>query len=192
MRLDRAPSIHLRTVSSLDVTALAGGDPLADRAPRLALAAVRVLLALLWMQGAGWKNPQSFGRSSGFFYDFVAGGTEHEVFAPYGWLTEHVLLPHFTLFAWLVLLTEIALAAFLLVGLATRFWALVGVVQSVAILLSVANTPGEWGWSYWLMIAAHLAVWATAAGRWYGLDGLLRPAWLTSGGRAGRLLARAS
>jgi hypothetical protein len=36
----------------------------------------------------------------------------------------------------------------------------------------------------------HMALFATAAGRYAGLDGLLRPSWEHS--RSGRLLARAS
>jgi thiosulfate dehydrogenase [quinone] large subunit len=166
--------------------------PLEGRSARLTLAAVRVMLALLWMQGAGWKNPSRFGTSSGFFYDFVADGVTNEVFAPWAWITSNLILPNWTVFAWSVFLVEVLLGAFLLIGLGTRLWALVGVAQSVAILLAVANTPNEWGWSYWLMIAGHLAVWATAAGRWYGLDGVLRPSWASSAGPFSRLMMRMS
>lgn len=153
---------------------------------------VRVVAGLLWMHGVGWKNPARFDAHGGFFYDFVADAVNHEVFAPYAWLVREVVLPHFTLFAWMVWMTELSLAVFLLLGLATRFWALVGVAQSTAILLSVANTPNEWGWSYWLMIAVHLLLFATAAGRFGGLDGLLRPAWQERNGPLARMLVRAS
>ena len=163
------------------------GDPLQGRLARLAIASVRIMLGLLWMQGAGWKNPAGFGRSEGFFYDFVADGVTNEVFAPWAWIVDSLILPNWTVFAWSVLITEVLLGAFLLIGMATRFWAVIGIAQSGAILLSVANTPNEWGWSYWLMIGAHIAVWATAAGRWYGIDGVLRPSW-ASGSRLGRCL----
>ena len=166
--------------------------PLEGRAARLTLAAVRVMLALLWMQGAGWKNPSRFGTSGGFFYDFTANAVTHEVFAPWAWIVDRLILPNWTVFAWSAFLIEVLLAVFLLIGLATRLWALVGAAQSLAILLSVANTPDEWGWSYWLMIAAHLAVWATAAGRWCGIDGVLRPSWATSEGTFARLMLRMS
>jgi thiosulfate dehydrogenase [quinone] large subunit len=42
------------------------------------------------------------------------------------------------------------------------------------------------------MLMMHLALFATAAGRFFGLDGLLRPQWLASPGRVARLLVRAS
>jgi thiosulfate dehydrogenase (quinone) large subunit len=83
--------------------------------------------------------------------------------------------PNIVVFGWGVLLVELALATFLLAGLATRLWAAVGAVQGLAIGLSVAVAPGEWGWSYWLLVAAHVAVAAApAAGRTAGLDGVVR------------------
>jgi thiosulfate dehydrogenase [quinone] large subunit len=66
------------------------------------------------------------------------------------------------------------------------------VAQSVAIALSVLNAPHEWPWSYYLMIAVHLLLFATAAGRVWGLDGLLRPVWAASQGRWSRLALRLS
>ena len=47
----------------------------------------------------------------------------HQVFGPYAWLVDRLVLPNFTFFGWMVLLVEASLGAFLLIGLATRFWA---------------------------------------------------------------------
>ncbi|MBA2274660.1 MAG: TQO small subunit DoxD [Actinobacteria bacterium] len=159
----------------------------------MALFATRVVLGLLWLQNSGWKTPPDFGRSSGSgLYRFTRLAIEHEVFAPYAFVVREVVLPNFIAFGWLVLFVEAALGGFLLVGLATRFWALVGVVQSAAIALSVLGAPGEWSWSYYLMIAGHLAVFGAAAGRFWGLDGVLRPQWMRSNSVVARLLSRAS
>jgi thiosulfate dehydrogenase [quinone] large subunit len=92
----------------------------------------------------------------------------------------------------MVLLVEAALGAFLLIGLATRFWALIGIAQTVVIALSVLNAPHEWYWSYSLMLLVHVALFATAAGRYAGLDGVLRPGWQLSRSWAARLLVRVS
>ncbi len=92
----------------------------------------------------------------------------------------------------MTLLLEASLGAFLLLGLATRLWALIGIGQSLAIMLSVLNSPNEWEWSFYLMILAHLALFATAAGRSVGLDAVLRPRWSTSTGRTSQLLMRIS
>ncbi|GAB4004767.1 hypothetical protein GCM10029992_50720 [Glycomyces albus] len=84
------------------------------------------------------------------------------------------------------------LGAFLLIGLFTRAFALLGVVQSLAITFSVLNTPHEWYWAYLLMILVHLLLFAIAAGRYGGMDGVLRPVWSHRDGRLHRLMKAAS
>ena len=173
----------------------ARAGPWADsRSSRALVAAARVGLALLWIGGASWKTPPRFGQGAepSGLYRFTSYAVEHPVFPPWSWLVEHVVLPNFTFFGWVTLVVEASLGAFLLIGLATRLWALVGVGQTVAITLSVANAPNEWLWSYLLMLLLHLMVFATAAGRFAGLDGILRPRWHRAGGRLARLLVRAS
>lgn len=107
-------------------------------------------------------------------YAFTLEAVNHPVFGPYKWFVEEVVLPSFRFFGWVTLLTEAALGAFLLLGLATRLWALVGVGVSLAILLSVEHAPNEWPWSYYMMVIGHIALLLTAAGRAYGLDGVVR------------------
>jgi thiosulfate dehydrogenase [quinone] large subunit len=80
----------------------------------------------------------------------------------------------------------------LILGLATRFWAVVGMAQTVAISLSILNGPNEWSWAYYMMFAGHALLWATAAGRAFGLDAILRPGWAVADGRVPALLRRAS
>jgi thiosulfate dehydrogenase (quinone) large subunit len=164
-----------------------------SRPTRWLVAAARVAVALLWIQNSSWKVPPDFGERTGSnLYRYTQDAVDHPVFGPYAFVVEHVILPNFTFFAWLTLLVEVSLGAFLLIGLATRLWALVGVGQSLVITLSVLRTPGEWHWSYYLMIAAHLLLFAVAAGRAGGLDGVLRPVWQRSDGRLARLLVRVS
>ncbi|GAB3416176.1 hypothetical protein GCM10027569_38490 [Flindersiella endophytica] len=139
------------------------------------LAAVRVGVALMWMQNVDWKNPPAFGAGTpGGLDDWTRQAVERPVLAPYAWVVEHMVLPNFTFFGWAVLIVEAGLGGFLLVGLATRLWALVGVAQTLAITLSVLNAPHEWHWSYLLMLLVHVALFATAAGQYAGVDGALR------------------
>lgn len=179
----------------------AGTDVTPDAVPlppsrlnRALLAIVRIGVGLLWLQNVGWKTPPNFGRGDppGGLYLSASYAVSHEVLRPYAWLMERFVLPNFTFFGWMVLLVEAALGAFLLIGLATRFWALIGIAQTVVIALSVLNAPHEWYWSYSLMLLVHVALFATAAGRYAGLDGVLRPGWQLSRSWAARLLVRVS
>lgn len=163
------------------------------RGGRAGLAAVRVVLGLLWVANSGWKTPPDFGRDGGSgLFRFTSYAVEHPVFPPFTWLVENLVLPNFVLFGYATLLLEASLGAFLLVGLATRLWAALGLVQTTAITFSVLNAPNEFPWTYYLMFALHVVVLATAAGRTGGLDGLLRPVWRRSPGLLPRLLLRAS
>lgn len=167
---------------------------LPSRTNRAMIAIVRIGVGLLWLQNVGWKIPPNFGRGDppGGLYLSASQAVTYQVFHPYAWLVERVVLPNFTFFGWMVLLVEASLGAFLLIGLATRFWAVIGVAQTVVIMLSVLNAPHEWLWSYVLMVLAHLALFATAAGRYAGLDGLLRTYWQHSRSLWARWLVRAS
>ncbi len=153
----------------------------------------RISVAFLWMSGSSWKVPPDFGESAGKgLYRWASYAVEYPVLAPYSWFVENVILPNITLFGWLTLLSEAGLGAFLLVGLFTRFWALVGIGQTLAIIGSAFNAPHEWPWSFYLMLVAHVVLFTSAAGRAYGLDGLLRPQWRASDNALAKLMVRAS
>jgi thiosulfate dehydrogenase [quinone] large subunit len=148
----------------------------------------------MWIDNVSWKVPPDFGQGgtpSGL-YRWTLLGVEYEVLAPWAWFVDTVVVPNFTVFGWLVLATEASLGAFLLIGLFTRAFALLGVVQSLAITFSVLNAPHEWYWAYPLMILVHLMLFATAAGRYGGMDGLLRPVLRPRDGRRYRLMEAAS
>lgn len=168
-------------------------DPLTSRSSRVMIAVVRVGVALMWIQNSAWKRPPDFGRADDNGLFFWAGqAVEHTVFPPYSAFVETLFLPGIEVFGWIILLAEAGLGAFLLIGLATRLWAIIGLAQTVAIMLSVLNAPHEWHWSYYLMFLAHLALFATAAGRSYGVDGVLRPVWLRSATPFSRTMLRLS
>lgn len=159
---------------------------------RVLVGAVRVLVALLWIENLSWKRPPEFGNQSDppqGLYQWTLYGVQNEVFGPWAWFVDNVVLPNFLFFAWTTFVVEACLGGFLLVGLATRFWALVGVAQTMAIIFSVLRTPNEWFWAYFLMLGAHVMLFALAAGRAYGVDGVLRPLWRRRQSRVPRLLA---
>lgn len=154
-------------VSSLLEPAV-GSSP---RASEVGLAGLRILAGLLWLYNVSWKRPPDFGQDSGTgLYGFTRAAVEHPVFPPYSWLVENLVLPNFTAFGWMVLVVETLLAVLLLTGTLVRLAALLGVGQSLAIGLSVAQAPGEWPWSYWMMIGIHVVLLLTVAGRVAAVD----------------------
>lgn len=159
-----------------------------SRLADVVVAIVRVLFAGLWMQNVVWKIPPDFGADhhNGLWH-WAHLAVTHPVFPPYTSLVETVILPGLPFFGWVVVLVEGGLGAFLLVGLATRLWAVIGVLQTVVILLSALNAPGEWPWSYYLMALTSAMLWVTAAGRSWGVDAVLRPRVADSTGRLARL-----
>ncbi len=130
---------------------------------------------MLWLYNVSWKRPPDFGQDSGSgLYGYTRDAVDHPVFPPYSWLVEHAVLPHFTVFGWMVLVVETLLAVLLLTGTLVRLAALLGVGQSLAIGLSVAQTPGEWPWSYWMMVGIHVVLLLTASGRVAAVDAVRR------------------
>jgi hypothetical protein len=170
-------------------------DRLEERAGRAMPVVLRITLGLLWLANIHWKRPGDFGEadSSGLYKYLDPAKRGPSVFDPFTWLVDEVILPNFQLFGWVTLLTEITLAAALLVGWKVRWMALIGAVQSLAIGLSVVNYTlvVEWPWSYFLMIAGHLALFGMAAGAVFGADGLragnAHHGWLAGGVAAGLL-----
>ncbi|MDH6236089.1 TQO small subunit DoxD [Cryobacterium sp. CG_9.6] len=178
-------NVHTTSAAAreLDVNAIATG-----RATRVVLAAVRIAVGLMWLQNVNWKRPPDFGQAAqNGLFQYTNYAVENPVLAPFTWLVQNVIFPNFALFGWGVLLAEFCLGAFLLVGFLTRFWAMVGILQTIAITLSVLNTPAEWQWSYYLMFAAQFVILVTGAGRVAGVDGLLRPQWSRVSGRPARI-----
>ena len=158
------------------------------RLARGGVAFARITLGMLWLTQVVWKTPPDFKLLA----RFTGYAVDHEVFAPWSFVVEKLILPNMTLFGWVTVVTEASIAAFLLLGLATRFWSLVGMTMTVTIILSDLNAPNEWSWAYYMMFALHVVVLTVAAGRAFGLDGLLRPAWRQGKGRLARFLVVAS
>ena len=64
-------------------------------------------------------------------------GRRNSPFAPFTWVTERPRAPNFQAFGWFTLISEMLLAALLLIGLRTRVVALAGAAMAVPIVLSV-------------------------------------------------------
>lgn len=129
---------------------------------------VRLMVGVMWLYNVAWKVPPSFGGLKGYTSDAVS----HPVFAPYTWIVQHLVLPNFVPFAFGVVIFETLLAVAMLSGSYVRLAAVIGAAQSLAIGLSAARAPGEWPWSYFLMVLVHLALLVGAPGRLLAFDAI--------------------
>lgn len=138
-----------------------------------AMTGVRLLVGVMWLYNLYWKVPPGFGQADGSgLFEFTNYALSYPVFPPFSWVVEHVVLPQFAAFGWVVLAVETIVAVSMLSGSFVRIGAALGIAQSVAIGLSVARAPEEWPWSYALMIALHLLLLLGGAGRYLAVDGL--------------------
>ena len=141
------------------------------RAGGISLAVLRIVAGLLWLAQVWWKVPPDFGegrRTGLWFWTHLA--VDHPVFPPYSWLVEHLVLPNFTPFGWLVLVVETLVPVLLLTGTAVRLAALIGIGQSLAIGMSVAQAPNEWPWAYAMMLSIHLVLLLAPSAQYAAVD----------------------
>lgn len=146
-------------------------DPPPARAGGVSLTILRMVAGLLWLAHVWWKVPPDFGedrRTGLWFWTHLA--VDHPVFPPYSWLVEHLVLPNFTPFGWLVLVVETLVPVLLLTGTAVRLAALIGIGQSLAIGMSVAQAPNEWPWAYAMMISIHLVLLLAPSAQYAAVD----------------------
>jgi uncharacterized membrane protein YphA (DoxX/SURF4 family) len=80
----------------------------------------------------------------------------HAVSEPLRRLMADTVIPHFTLFGWIVFLVELVAGVLLLLGWHTRAGAVVGLAQSIAITVLTIRAPNEWAWGYALFVAVSL------------------------------------
>ncbi|HWU41124.1 MAG TPA: TQO small subunit DoxD [Candidatus Acidoferrum sp.] len=139
-----------------------------------ALAILRIAYGILWLQQAMWKVPPDFGLAKGDgLYYWTKQIAEYSWLAPHKFFVQSVVLPHFLLFAWLTLLTELFIAFSHLVGIAGRLGALAALALSTNLVFGLARHPSEWPWSYLMMVGYALLFLTTHPGRVLGLDGWL-------------------
>src|SRR5262245_9839600 len=92
-------------------------------------------------------------------------------------------------FGWVVFLMEAFVAISLILGVFTRFGGLAAFVQGLNLYFGVTAAPGEWYWTYGMLYTLGIVFLAVPAGRFLGLDALLRPR-LQSAAEGGNRVAK--
>ena len=146
-------------------------------APLWPLGLARILYGYLWWQQSGWKVPSDdFGRKSGGgLWYWVHQEIQYPTVAAYKNFLVNVMIPHWTFFGWMTLITETFIATTLILGLGTRLGSLMAIGMAANITIGILNVPHEWGWSYVMLIMFPVLFLLTDAGRSFGIDAFLAP-----------------
>jgi thiosulfate dehydrogenase [quinone] large subunit len=83
-----------------------------------------------------------------------------------------IVVPNFMLFAWLTFLIELTLGLSLTLGLFTRLGAVLGLIWSFNLAVGLLSVPGEWPWSYLMLIMWHGLFLVSAKYQTWGIDAL--------------------
>ena len=132
----------------------------------LMLALVRIFYGYLWFQQLFWKLPPSFAG----LHSYVIREGKYTFLPGYSFIIQHVFLPNFILLGAGTWIAELLVALSLLFGVFSRLGALLALVLSVQLYVGLAVAPGEWYWTYGMLILLSVVFVAFPSGRRLGFD----------------------
>jgi thiosulfate dehydrogenase [quinone] large subunit len=148
-------------------------DRLARAATRPTIALARIAIGILWLFSLRWKLPPDFAPATGKgLLDWMQLMVQHPSFDFYAAFVQNIVIPNFTLFAWIIFLAELLVGLGLLTGTFTRVAALGGLLMALNLGIGLLEVPGEWPWSYVMLAMWHLLFFVANAGMVFGIDGL--------------------
>ena len=139
------------------------------------LSGCRSLIGLMWLGSLIWKLPPAFAPVEGRgLMEWLELAAAHPTLPLYADVVAGVVLPNFQLFAWLIFLVELVAGLLLFLGLFNRLGALLGLLWSVNLAIGLLSVPGEWPWSYLMLIMWHALFLVTPAALLWGVDTIRR------------------
>jgi uncharacterized membrane protein YphA (DoxX/SURF4 family) len=85
----------------------------------------------------------------------------------------HVVLPHFYVFAPIVYAAEVLTGLSLMFGAFVRLFAVIGALQILNLWLGLYSAPGEWPWTYFFLFLLQVSFAVHCYGRSLGIDTIL-------------------
>ncbi len=156
----------------------------------------RFFIGALWWQQSLWKLPpyytdhpdQPFGTTGLAYWMGLMG--KYAAIPLQSDFVNHVVLPHFYLFAPIVYAAEVLTGVSLILGLFVRLWGVIGALQILNLWLGLYWAPGEWPWTYFFLLMLMLVFAVHRYGRALGLDAVIvsRASSRRAGPRPSRLL----
>jgi uncharacterized membrane protein YphA (DoxX/SURF4 family) len=141
--------------------------------------AARFIIGGFWWQQSLWKIPpyytdhpdKPFGTTGLAYWMGLMG--KYAAVPLQSDLVNHVVLPHFYLFAPIVYTAEVLTGVSLMIGLFVRFWGVIGALQIFNLWLGLYWAPGEWPWTYFFLLMLMLVFAVHRYGRALGLDAII-------------------
>lgn len=149
----------------------------------IGLAFLRIFVGYLWFQQLFWKLPPDFVG----LYRYIIRETQYTFIPGYSYVLQHTFLLGCTstqstagcaLFVPLaagVWFAEVVVSITLLFGLFTRLGAILSTVLALQLYVGLAVAPGEWYWTYGMLVLLGFALITIPAGRRLGIDQWLSP-----------------
>ena len=138
----------------------------------LVLSGCRSLIGLLWLASLRWKLPPAFAAPEGHrsLLEWLQLEVAHPTIGLYADFVAGIVMPNFTFFAWLTFLVELAIGLSLTLGLFARLGAFLGLLWSLNLAVGLLAVPGEWPWSYIMLVMWHGLFLVSVDRQTWGLD----------------------
>lgn len=131
-----------------------------------ALAIVRLLVGLLWFQQLFWKLPPSFAG----LHKYLVEEGQYTFLPGYGYVIQHVFLPNFIVLGAFTWTAELLVALSLLFGAFARLGGLLATLLALQLYVGLAYAPGEWYWTYGMLVLLGMVLVIIPSGRRLGVD----------------------
>jgi thiosulfate dehydrogenase [quinone] large subunit len=138
----------------------------------LVLSGCRSVIGLMWLASLRWKLPPTFTASGDHrsLIEWMQLQVAHPTIGLYADFVSTVVIPNFMLFAWLTFIVELLTGLSLLLGLYIRWGAALGLLWSINLSVGLLAVPGEWPWSYLMLIMWHALFFVSVSHQTWGLD----------------------
>jgi len=136
---------------------------------------LRIIVGTMWWQQSLWKVPPHYDWGLIHWMEEMVAHASTQLQSD---LVRDLVLPNIAVFGPLVYAIEVAIAASLILGLATRLGAALGALMAINLWLGLYNAPGEWPWTYMFLVVIQLLYVLDPPGRSLGVDAL---AWRREG-----------
>ena len=139
----------------------------------------RLLIGCMWWQQTLWKLPltytdrpqEPFGTTGLAYWMGLMG--KHAAIPLQADFVNHIVLPHFYLFAPAVYGLEVLTAMSLILGCFVRLGGVVGALQILNLWLGLYSAPGEWPWTYFFLLVLQVIFALHRYGRSLGADAII-------------------